>query len=139
VTTVSQARFIINQSNQSCSYFYSLAEIDNRILRLLTKLQDSDVGKQHEGAVSTIRLLYKQSRYERYRPLINVILANEVKSGEEIFQFIEQQFNAPQSSLPASMVTMVRTGTTSGLTNSSAKHRSHFTPATPRKLYQEKV
>ncbi|KAA1099099.1 hypothetical protein PGTUg99_018436 [Puccinia graminis f. sp. tritici] len=123
-------RNILTSSSQisTVKQFYELrdSEMDIRILRLSTKLLDSDVGKQHEGAVSTIRLLYKQSRYERYRPLINLILANDVKSDEEIFQFIEQQFNAPQSSLPASMAT-------SGLTNSSTKHSS-FMPALNREL-----
>ncbi|KAI9615559.1 hypothetical protein H4Q26_011500 [Puccinia striiformis f. sp. tritici PST-130] len=125
-------RNILTSSSQinTVEQFYALDidETDFRISGLQNKLRSSDVAKQHEGAVSRIVYLYKQSRFEPLRPLIIFILDNEAKSDEEIIQFIEQHFNGPQSSLPASITSKFRTGTTSSLVNSS------FIPALEREL-----
>ncbi|OAV91702.1 hypothetical protein PTTG_27886 [Puccinia triticina 1-1 BBBD Race 1] len=114
-------------------------EIKEQVLSLRSKLTQSimasDLEEQLENATSRIKKHYLSGDFESFRPLIRDLLADEAKSDQEMYKFIDQEFNTPpshQSFTPTSQFTAssshtpriadrVITGTLSGQVNSSSK------------------
>ncbi|OAV87678.1 hypothetical protein PTTG_29327 [Puccinia triticina 1-1 BBBD Race 1] len=76
-------------------------EIKKQVLSLRSKLTlsiiASDLEEQLENATSRITKHYLSGDFESLRPLITVLLADEAKSDQEMYDFIDQEFNTPPS------------------------------------------
>jgi hypothetical protein len=71
--------------------------------------------------------LNRTDDFEPFWPLITVLLANEAKCNEEMCDLIDQEFNRPPTPL-AFIPAPVKTGTTSGLVDSSSKLEDFLPP-----------